>query len=207
MTEEEWLNSLSAIGMLGALPAEMTDRKVRLFVCACARRVWGRLSTKEQRNLAASEDYAAGRISLDKLKRLWKWPQDVELRARTEDGIRNAEIYATVAARSGKKGRGRNIRDDVLASERAAQATLVRCILPPLGRNPRLETAWLSWDGGLVLNLARGIYEDGAFDRLPVLADALEEAGCTDTTWLGHLRGPGPHVLGCWPVDVILGKS
>jgi hypothetical protein len=57
-----------------------------------------------------------------------------------------------------------------------------------------------------VRKLARGIYHERAFDRLPVLADALEEAGCTDETLLGHLRGPGPHVLGCWAVDLILGK-
>jgi hypothetical protein len=57
-----------------------------------------------------------------------------------------------------------------------------------------------------VPKLAASIYEQRAFDRLPVLADALEEAGCTDADILGHLRGPGPHVRGCWAVDLILGK-
>jgi hypothetical protein len=51
------------------------------------------------------------------------------------------------------------------------------------------------------------IYDERAFDRLPVLADALEDAGCADADLLGHLRGPGPHVRGCWAVDLILGKS
>jgi hypothetical protein len=46
-----------------------------------------------------------------------------------------------------------------------------------------------------------------AFDRLPVLADALEEAGCTNADILDHLRGPGPHARGCWAVDLLLGKS
>ncbi len=55
--------------------------------------------------------------------------------------------------------------------------------------------------------LARSIYDDRAFDRLPVLADALEDAGCTDAAILDHCRGPGPHVRGCWVVDLILGKS
>ena len=46
-----------------------------------------------------------------------------------------------------------------------------------------------------------------AFERLPILADALEEAGCTDAAILGHLRGPGPHVRGCWVIDLLLGKK
>jgi hypothetical protein len=43
--------------------------------------------------------------------------------------------------------------------------------------------------------------------RLAILADALEETGCADEELLGHLRGPGPHVRGCWPIDLLLGKS
>jgi hypothetical protein len=58
-----------------------------------------------------------------------------------------------------------------------------------------------------VLALVTAIYEEWAFDRMPVLADALEEAGCTDASVLEHCRGPGPHVRGCWVVDLILGKS
>jgi hypothetical protein len=45
------------------------------------------------------------------------------------------------------------------------------------------------------------------FEDLPVLADLLEEAGLTDAALLGHLRGPGPHALGCWALDAVLGKS
>ena len=62
--------------------------------------------------------------------------------------------------------------------------------------------------------LASAAYEDrnlpeGTVDlvRLAVLADALEDAGCTDADLLGHLRGPGPHVRGCWAVDLILAKT
>jgi hypothetical protein len=55
--------------------------------------------------------------------------------------------------------------------------------------------------------LAQSIYEGRAFDLLPVLADALEGAGCTDADLLGHLCGPGPHVRGCWALDLLLGKS
>ena len=58
-----------------------------------------------------------------------------------------------------------------------------------------------------MFKLAEAIYEERAFDRLAVLADALEEAGCTNPDILGHLRGPGPHVRGCWVLDCLLGKS
>jgi hypothetical protein len=65
-------------------------------------------------------------------------------------------------------------------------------------RRVTAEASWLAWDGGTVAKLAQGIYDGRAFDRLPIHADALEEAGCADADLLGHLRGPGPHVRGGW---------
>jgi hypothetical protein len=67
-----------------------------------------------------------------------------------------------------------------------------------------LNTAWRT---STVTALAQAIYEDRAFDRLPILADALEDAGCTDADILGHCRGGGEHVRGCWVVDLVLGKE
>jgi hypothetical protein len=55
--------------------------------------------------------------------------------------------------------------------------------------------------------LAATIYHERAFDRLPILADALEDAGCDNADILDHLRGPGPHVRGCWALDLVLGKE
>ena len=63
------------------------------------------------------------------------------------------------------------------------------------------------WHDGMILKLAQSIGKDKAFDRLPVLADALEEAGCSDAGILGHLRGTGPHVRGCRVVDLLSGKE
>jgi hypothetical protein len=62
-------------------------------------------------------------------------------------------------------------------------------------------------DGGTVPKLAAAIYEERAFDRLPVLADALEDARCADAAILGHCRSGGEHVRGCWVVDLVLGKA
>jgi hypothetical protein len=63
------------------------------------------------------------------------------------------------------------------------------------------------WRTETVLALAQGAYADRAFDRLPILADALQDAGCDNADVLDHCRGPGPHVRGCWVVDLILGKE
>jgi hypothetical protein len=70
-----------------------------------------------------------------------------------------------------------------------------------------LAPAWRTWRDNTILKLARGVYAERAFDRLPVLADALEDAGCDDTDILAHCRSDGQHVLGCWVVDLLLGKE
>ena len=58
-----------------------------------------------------------------------------------------------------------------------------------------------------MVSLATGIYAEKAFDRMPILADALQEAGCDNIEILTHCRGNGPHVKGCWVVDLVLGKT
>jgi hypothetical protein len=95
--------------------------------------------------------------------------------------------------------------------EQAAQASLLRDIV---GKLPPIDPAVLTWNDGGIVKLATSIYGERSLPevtldpaRLAVLADALEEAGCTDTAILGHLRGPGPHVRGCWAVDLLLGKE
>jgi hypothetical protein len=73
--------------------------------------------------------------------------------------------------------------------------------------NPTRTTERETWLTPTVETLATTIYDQRAFDRLPILADALEEAGCTDADILSHCRQPGVHVRGCWVVDLILGKE
>ena len=62
------------------------------------------------------------------------------------------------------------------------------------------------WRTSTVLALARGMYESRDFGAMPILADALQDAGCDSDDILNHCRGPGPHVRGCWVVDLVLGK-
>jgi hypothetical protein len=97
------------------------------------------------------------------------------------------------------------------AAERRAQALILRDIFGNPFRPVHVCRRGLT---PTVAALAQAAYDQrtlpaGTLDpaRLAVLADALEEAGCTDTHLLGHLRGPGPHVRGCWAVDVVLGKQ
>jgi hypothetical protein len=71
-------------------------------------------------------------------------------------------------------------------------------------RDIAVEPAWLTSD---VLVLARGISDDKAFDRMPILADALQDAGCENTDILSHCRAENwEHVRGCWVIDLLLGK-
>ncbi len=88
----------------------------------------------------------------------------------------------------------------------------VHPLLPPLLRDlfgnpfnpPTFEPTWVT---STVRGLAEGIYDGRAFDRMPILADALEDAGCDNPDILAHCRGDGPHVRGCWVVDLVLGKE
>ena len=86
------------------------------------------------------------------------------------------------------------------------QCALLRCLFGNPFRPVSLDPAWLGWNAGTVVKLAQAIYDDRRFGELPVLADALEDAGCTDAAILAHCRGPGEHVRGCWAVDLVLGR-
>ena len=84
-------------------------------------------------------------------------------------------------------------------------ATLLRDIFGnPFHRRPNIDPRWVS---STVVDLAGTIYQEKAFDRMPILADALTDAGCDSEEIILHCRGDGPHVLGCWAVDLLLGKG
>lgn len=93
-------------------------------------------------------------------------------------------------------------------TEAGSQCDLLRCIFgnpfrPPTSPPP----VALTRNNSPVFKLAQAIYNERAFDRLPILADALEDAGCQDADILGHCRHPGPHVRGCWVVDTLTGRN
>lgn len=87
---------------------------------------------------------------------------------------------------------------------RMVQADLLREILGNPFRLPDVDSRWRTSD---VLGLARAIYEDRAYERMPILADALMDAGCEQEAIIGHCRGEFQHVRGCWVLDLVLGKD
>jgi hypothetical protein len=88
-----------------------------------------------------------------------------------------------------------------------AQMALLDEIVGNPFRISTIDPVWLYWNDGTVRRIAEGIYEERAFDRLPILHDALLDAGCDNEDILAHCRGAGLHVRGCWVIDLILGKE
>ena len=104
-----------------------------------------------------------------------------------------------------KSSRTHDLPQKVKAPEFAQQAGLLRDIFGNPFRPVALDPIWLTSD---VVALARGIYDDRAFDRMPILADALQDAGCNHDDVLTHCRDANAvHVRGCWVVDLLLGKG
>jgi pSer/pThr/pTyr-binding forkhead associated (FHA) protein len=217
LTQAEWQISVDPVPMLEFLSTTEsgTQRKFRLFICACARRIWHLLRhPANQRGVEVAERFADHEATDEEL---------AEVREEmVRGGVRESMVayyaaresrtivryVARQAARAVEAARGGSWEEHRVA-ERAEQAALVRDLFPPYP-SLTVEPAWLCWEGGVVPSLAQAAYDqrclpEGTLEpvRLGVLADALEDAGCTCAELLGHLRGPGPHVRGCWAVDLL----
>ncbi|MBV9125410.1 MAG: hypothetical protein JO112_18800 [Planctomycetes bacterium] len=86
-------------------------------------------------------------------------------------------------------------------------AVLLHDILGNPFRPVSVDPRWLKWHEKTVVHLAQALYEERRFEDMPILGDALEEAGCTNEHLLEHCRSPRPHVRGCWVVDLVLSKD
>jgi hypothetical protein len=228
MTEAEWLACTDPQAMLDFLRTRegVTDRKLRLFACACCRDIWFLLTDERSRNaVVVRERYEDGLATSREVKAA----ADAARRARAgirrpfrfasglkEDSPELGPGYAAGAASNTASGNWHPVVWFVTTAaacvshaaadmERVTEAALLRCLFGnPFHPQPRLDAAWLT---PRVLSLANGIYERRAFDHLPELASLLEDAGCHDAELLGHLRGPGPHARGCHVLDLVLGKA
>ncbi len=286
MTEAEWLAATDPVPLLefvlgnpparagawfsrlarrpGSRPAAgASDRKLRLFACACARQVCRVILWWDHPVVGA---YAYGLADHAPLRRA---RSAVEVAERFADGLADRAQLATAAQvladvlgllrqRLGAFPPGKDALEGFIQGIRVAAATTEQdarvaarragrdadwpawghlafeewehrgpanaglrgevCLLQELFGNPfraaSCAAAWLAWNDGTVPKLAEIAYElrsepEATLERrrLAVLADALEDAGCTDAELLGHLRGPGPHVRGCWALDLVTGKS
>jgi hypothetical protein len=253
MTEEEWLAGTHPGAMLRHLEPTASERKLRLFVCACGRMIWHLIEEGPcQIAVETAEGQADGMVSDDAvdtvldsldLAREQRGRNVVEslaaraaehaLTANKEDGswtFDSAWEYAA-SALDGEHLRQEGLDEDALNhwADQAVEAdfrefsdadiqgpirTLLRDILGNPFRPVTIDPALLTWRDATIPKLAQAAYDErelpsGHLDvkRLAILADALEEAGCTNEDVLSHLRGPGPHVRGCWVVDLLLGKE
>jgi hypothetical protein len=233
MTDEEWLTCNDSQKMLEFLRDRASDRKLRLFACACCRGMWDLLHDKRSRKaVECSELFADGKIDKEQLSAARKEAEEVwwrralrNLGAPPDEERKDAYAAEAVMHAASATGRATKLflKMELAASASlsaelpeqglpSSQRKLQRChLVRELFGNPFLpitvEPALLVWNGGSIPKLAKAVYDERDFDRLPNLADALAEAGYTDPDILSHLRGPGPHVRGCWAVDLILGKS
>jgi hypothetical protein len=198
MTEAKWLASTVPTPMLAYLRGKASDRKLRLFACACSRRgrTWRLLSDEHRSYTDVAERFADGKASLEELQRA----ADLTAVVRYED---TEELL-----------RGFDLRTELQAMQEAYSYLLREIVGNPFRPSPPLPAAVLGWNDRTIPRLAEAIYEQrqmpaGTLDtaRLAILADALLDAGCADDELMAHCRREGPHVRGCWALDLILGKS
>jgi hypothetical protein len=243
VTETEWLawgdpeDMLEHARMSSRLRPLVGPRKLRLFACACVRLVWDQLpGDRFGAAILLAERHADGLASAEELRAAVRAahpyrsrPRDLAQRAayyaahpegtdlHTVKDITRCIMWAKIHADLGR----RDLTTQEVAAtgptrerERLAQAHLVRDLLGNPFQPVTADPAWLSWNDGTIVTLARAAYDErllpqGHLDpaRLAVLADALEDAGCSAEAILGHLRNSGPHVRGCWVIDRLLGKE
>ncbi|QEL17428.1 hypothetical protein [Limnoglobus roseus] len=209
MTEAEWLAGTDSTLLLAFLEGKASSRKFRLFAVACCRRLLPLAPTKRnQEDVESAERFADGTIPESQLNAVFY--QRIERAspihttcAMLPDAFHAAIISANQTSRSISLQKPPKGRRDARIGEGTTQTTFLRDIFGNPFRPVNFSPAWLT---PTVVSLAEGIYEDRAFDRLPILADALQDAGCEDADVLGHCRGDGVHVRGCWVVDGVLGK-
>jgi hypothetical protein len=182
MTEAEWMECTDPQKMLESLPLlQRVGRKKYLFGAAICRTIDGMFSEEDERAESARllESFAEG----------WpgKWAADRAIALMRNLLDKEVIVYEK--------------------SELVWMLSVLRCIFGNPFRPISINPAWLTWHDGLLVSLAQRMYDSRDFSDMPVLADALEEAGCDNADLLAHCRQTGEHVRGCWVVDLILGKE
>lgn len=216
MTEADWLACGHPGPLLEAVGPTASDRKLRLYCCACCRRfgpIWNRMWRMRRRAVEAAELGADGRAGWLQAKtpELYLAYPDIGWDLDPQRAVRMA-VYITASPWTVAPATDRIAATELVANLIAfgdatrtlALADLVREVFQRPGREAIIDQRWRTAD---VVGVARGIYDDRAFDRMPVLADALMDAGCEDEEIISHCRGPNQHVRGCRVVDLVLGQS
>jgi hypothetical protein len=205
------------------------DRRQRLFVCGCARHIDPFLTDgRSRRAIDTAEKFtdglatfasllhahaeAAGALKLLSLQEgAARLSASGGERDRALEAARHAARVAWLATLPEPIGTAAtriaadHVRQTLLWLDEDASFDLEELhddLTPPA--DVGLDPAWLQWNDATVYRLALRIDAERRYADLPILADALEEAGCGLADFLGHCRGHGPHIKGCWVVDLIL---
>lgn len=236
MTETEWLAATDLQPMLDFVQGKLSNRKARLFSCGCCHRVWNLLDDARSRQaVEVAEQHADGEVDrnalgvarggaekahhekqtkLNALKKPTLWEEfrfnaAVEAAFAVVSTCRSLDCRSTARLAAGAVGASKCAESDGpydphMNAELCFLCSLARCVFGNPFRPVSFDHGWRT---PTVSVLARQMYDSRDFSLMPILADALADAGCEDAQLLGHLRGPGTHARGCWGLDLILGKS
>lgn len=225
MTEADWLQSDDEMLLAYFVAERMSLRKLRLALVAVCRRVEHHLVDGRSRHaLEVSEAYADGLASDAALAEARSQATAAYKSLLTHHNTARDARFTAALSVCCAVGTERDLRmqadmidialfaprppPDSIAPERRAASVAEADLVRDVFGNPFRPVVFApSWRSETVVALAAGIYAERAFDRLPVLADALYDAGCENDDLLNHCRGAGPHVRGCWVVDLVLGKE
>jgi hypothetical protein len=212
MTEVEWLACADPTPMRKFIQGRATERKLQLLACATARTYPASFLPSLDQALQAAESYADKNISADEASQWKERMAQIKQRVVEESDFEKASLARAVEYVF-RDANQLELFDLFCNNEFSdfrwrTESDRILCVLlrelfgpfPTVFADP-------SWHTSDVLSLATGIYEERAFDRMPILADALQDAGCDNDDILNHCRQPGEHVRGCWVVDLLLGKS
>lgn len=221
LTEQDWLQSEDPWEMFEALCSswqmfetlfdcsQTSNRKFRLFACACCRLIWPLITDFRSRYaVETAERYVDGRCTVGYLKEAAKL-------ANFEFSDQPANAAWSTTMKSAREGAQNAMRNTLVSNFTSGgypnargknHAILLRDIFCYPFRPLTIDPAWLIWQKGTVVRLARLIYEENQFSSMPVLADALEDAGCTNSDILSHMRSQELHVKGCHVLDLLLWK-
>jgi hypothetical protein len=217
MTEQEWHDCAEPEQMLPCLLA-LSGRKQRLCAAACARSILPHAATNiRMQHYATSETMW---FSVSGLASLHRQLNAAELFA---DGLIDRKIFRGARQVSGGP---HNVFHSACRMREFSLQHTISClhwfreefgaptqeetcsVMRDIAGNPFWPVGLESrWQTSNVLDLVRTIYDEKAFDRLPILADALMDAGCDSDAILEHCRSTGPHVRGCYVVDLLVGRE
>jgi hypothetical protein len=224
MNREEWASYSDPNPMLDFLQFRASERKSRLFACACLRDIWHLLTDNQSRDFVdVVERYADGAKTEVAVTTHWKGIDRSlvtnELYAALgELAFLPRDLHPYVDPPFWNMSKARVISKAVIGlageeeKEKRRQCDLLRCQFQfqqgfLFAFSPPVSPAVLAWHNETIPRMAQEIYESRAFDRLPLLAKALEESGCDNEELVYHCRTSDPHICGCWALDVVLRKE